>query len=60
MTVHLPLPNMPWYKALNDKLEGSEWLVNALLIGIIVLCIVILVKGDRVSRTAWLVYLVSP
>jgi hypothetical protein len=50
----------PWYKALNAKLEGKEWLVNALLLSIILISIVLLLRGDRLSRTAWLVYLVSP
>ena len=58
--IKLPFPEMPWYKALNDKLEGAEWLVNALLAGIAILCVVMLLRGDRLSRTAFLVYLVSP
>jgi hypothetical protein len=56
----MKLPTMPWYSAINKKLEGVEWLVNALLIGIIVVSIVMLVRGDRVAKTAWFVYLISP
>ena len=54
------IPKPPWYKAIDKKLEGAEWLVNALLIGIIVVSVILLVRGDRVTKTAWLVYLVSP
>lgn len=56
----LPLPSMPWYKALNKKLEGSEWLINAGLLVIVVISLVLILRGDRLSRAAWLVYLVSP
>lgn len=56
----LPLPKMPWYKAINDKLEGHEWWINALLLAIVAISIVLIVRGDRLSRAAWLVYLVSP
>lgn len=54
------IPKMPWYKALNSKLEGVEWLVNALLIGIIVVSVILIFRGDKLAKTAWLVYLVSP
>jgi len=56
----MTIPKPPWYGAVNKKLEGAEWLINPLLIGIAVITIVLLVRGDRVSRTAWLVYLLSP
>jgi hypothetical protein len=54
------IPKPPWYGAIDKKLKGAEWLVNALLIGIILISIVLLLRGDRLTRTAWLVYLVSP
>ena len=54
------LPKMPWYKAINDKLEGHEWWINALLIAIIAISILLIARGDKLSRAAWLVYLVSP
>jgi hypothetical protein len=53
-----PIP--PWYKPLNEKLKGAEWLVNATLVVIIALCIILLLRGDRLTKTAFLVYLVSP
>jgi hypothetical protein len=56
----MKLPVPPWYKPINQKLEGIEWLVNALLITIAILCIVAVVRGDRLQKTAFLVYLVSP
>jgi hypothetical protein len=56
----MKFPVPPWYKPLNDKLGEVEWLVNALLIIIIVLCVIALVRGDRLQKTAFLVYLVSP
>lgn len=54
------LPQMPWYKAINDKLEGHEWLINVGLLIIITISLVLILRGDRLSRAAWLVYLVSP
>lgn len=54
------LPRMPWYKAINDKLEGREWLINAGLVAIVAISLVLIARGDKVSRAAWLVYLVSP
>lgn len=54
------IPKMPWYSAVNKKLKGVEWLVNALLIAIIVISVVLLVRGDRLTKTAWFVYLISP
>ena len=54
------IPKPPWYGAVNKKLEGLEWLVDALLIAIIVISLILLLRGDRLSKTAFLVYLVSP
>lgn len=56
----MQIPKPPWYGYLNNKLEGSEWLVDALLVGIIVVSAYLLFKGDRVLKLGWLVYLVSP
>ena len=56
----LPLPTMPWYKAINDKLEGAQWLINVGLVIIIAISVMLILRGDRVSRAAWLVYLISP
>jgi hypothetical protein len=56
----MKLPVPPWYKPINDKLAGVEWLVDAILIITIFLCIIALVKGDRLTKTAFVVYLVSP
>jgi hypothetical protein len=58
--MNLPLPKMPWYAALNAKLEGHEWWINAGLLIIIAISLVLIMRGDRLSRAAWLVYLVSP
>jgi len=51
---------MPWYKSINRKLEGVEWLVDLILIGVIVLSIILVLRGDRITKTAWVVYLISP
>lgn len=56
--MNFPVP--PWYKPLNDKLKGVEWLVDLLLIAIIVISILALLRGNRVTKTAILVYLASP
>lgn len=58
--MNLPLPTMPWYKALNKRLEGSEWLVNAGIVAVIALSAMLLLRADRVAKTAWFVYLISP
>lgn len=56
-----PLFSMPWYKAVNNKLEGEpEWVVSAALVVIAVISFWLIFHGDRVMRTAWLVYLLSP
>lgn len=52
--------HLPWYEPLNRRLEGSEWLVNALLVLIILISVYLILNKDRVAKTAWLVYLVSP
>lgn len=54
------IPKPPWYDWTNRKLEGSEWLVNLILIGIIAISLLALVRADRVTKTAWAVYLISP
>ena len=56
----LKFPEMPWYKSINRKLEGVEWLVDLILIGVIVLSIILVLRGDRITKTAWVVYLISP
>lgn len=56
----IPVPKMPWYKAINDKLEGHEWWINAGIVVVIVLSVLLLVRGDRLSRAAWFIYLISP
>jgi hypothetical protein len=56
--MHIPSP--PWYKALNEKLVGSEGLVNAVLLMIIAVSVILFFSKDRVLKTAWLVYLISP
>ncbi len=58
--MNLPIPNMPWYKALNSRLEGSEWFVNAGIVAVITLSVFLLLRGDRITKTAWFVYLISP
>lgn len=54
------IPKPPWYGAINRKLEGHEWWINAGLVIIIVISLVLIARGDRLSRAAWLVYLISP
>jgi hypothetical protein len=56
--MNIPVP--PWYKPLNEKLAGVEWLADALLIVVIVLCVILLIRGDRIAKTAFVVYLISP
>ena len=56
----MTIPIMPWYKALNTKLEEHEWWINTGLVIIIAISVILIVRGDKLSRAAWLVYLVSP
>ncbi len=57
--MNLPNWRPPWYATINKKLEGSEWIVNTGLLVIVAISLVLIVRGDRLSRTAWFVYLVS-
>jgi hypothetical protein len=50
----------PWYRILNDKLEGSEWFVDWALLAVIAVTILLLAKGDRVTKSTWLIYLALP
>lgn len=54
------IPKPPWYDYLNKRLEGSDWLVNAILITIIIVSVVMMIRNDRVAKTSWAVYLMSP
>ena len=58
--MNFPKWRPPWYAYLNKKLEGSEWIVNTGLIIVIVIALVLLLRGDRLSRTAFFIYLISP
>ena len=54
------IPKPPWYGALNKKLEEHEWWINTGIVIIIAISVILIVRGDKLSRAAWLVYLVSP
>lgn len=56
----MKLPKPPWYNWVNKKLSSVEGLTNVVLIGIVVISIFLILKGDRVAKTAWVVYLISP
>ena len=58
--MNFPKWRPPWYAYLNKKLEGAEWAINVGLLIIIVVSLLLIFRGDRLSRTAWLVYLISP
>lgn len=50
----------PWYKKLNEMLLPVQPVVIVGLVLVVLVSVVLLVKGDKVQRTAWFVYLVSP
>lgn len=50
----------PWYDSANHKLEGYEWAIDWLLIGVILITVLLLIKGDRVMKSTWLVYVALP
>jgi hypothetical protein len=54
------IPQMPWYKAVNKALEGREWIADIGLLVVVGLSVLLLLRGDRLQRMAWFVYLVSP
>ena len=56
----IPKWRPPWYAAINEKLEVHEWWINTGLVIIIAISVILIVRGDRLSRASWLVYLVSP
>lgn len=51
---------MPWYDALNAKLTPLQPLVILGLAVIVGLSVYFILKGDKVARTAFFVYLISP
>lgn len=51
---------MPWYGKLEKVLGPSQEVVVLLLVGVILISAYLVVKGDAVKRTGWLVYLLSP
>ena len=58
----MKLPNWrpPWYAVINTKLEEHEWWINTGLVIIIAISVILILRGDRLSRAAWLVYLIAP
>lgn len=54
------IPTPPWYKTLNEKLEGSKWLVDLILVGVILISVYMLLSKNHVARITWAVYLISP
>lgn len=56
----MKIPKPPWYGWVDDKLQSVEGLTDVVLLGIIAISIILLFKGDRVTKTSWIVYLVSP
>jgi hypothetical protein len=50
----------PWYQKLEDYLRPRQDIVTLGLLAIIGISLYLLVKGDPVKRTFWLVYLISP
>ncbi len=51
---------LPWYGKLEKMLMPAQGLVNLLLVGIILFSVYVIIKGDNVAKTGWLVYLISP
>ncbi len=50
----------PWYRWLEARLEPFQPAVIALLLLVVGLTVLLIFKGPRWARTAWLVYLVMP
>jgi hypothetical protein len=53
-------PSLPWYPKLQKFLVPTEGAANLILIGVIVITVLVLWKGDSVKKALWAVYLVSP
>lgn len=51
---------LPWYKALERALSPIEGHETAALLALAGITVVIALKGDAVTKLAWLVYLISP
>ncbi len=56
----LGLNNLPWYRAANNKLKGSQSLVKILLVAIIAISLYMLFWADNVERTGWVIYMFMP
>ncbi len=51
---------MPWADPLEKKLKPFQGLVALALVGIVLWTIYILVRGTAITKTAWLVWMISP
>lgn len=54
------LPELPWYKAVRDKLVPTEQAANMVLIALLLITLIVLIRGGPVAKAAWAIYLVSP
>jgi hypothetical protein len=53
-------PSLPWYPKLKKIIAPTEGVTNLVLIGIIIITVLVLWKGDAIKKALWAVYLVSP
>jgi len=53
-------PELPWYPAIERALRPIEPYSSLVLVGVAVLCLWVAFRGDAVTKTAILVWIVSP
>jgi hypothetical protein len=56
----MDIPVPPWYKGFEQALSPIEGHTTAVLLAIAGITVVIALRGDAVTKLAWLVYLISP
>lgn len=56
----MPTPELPWYPAVEKALQPIEPYSSLVLVGIAVVCLWVAFRGDAVTKTAVLVWIVSP
>jgi hypothetical protein len=53
-------PSLPWYNKIKSIIAPTEGAANLALIVIILVCILVLWKGDSIKKAALAVWIVSP
>lgn len=56
----MPAPELPWYPAMEKALRPIEPYSSLVLVGIAVIALWVAFRGDSVTKTAVMIWIVSP